>query len=176
MILGWREWSVMGEMKPSVGKPRHRHETSDADVRAIFISGVALLVFIVIGLLVSGGVFHYFVRTQHLGPPASPFEDVRTLPPQPRLQAEPAQDMKQYLEEQQAILDSYGWEDRKAGIVRIPTERAMDLALQQGFPVRSQTMGHAGGRTASTVKSAGRFARRGREQTTKLGSTAGSRR
>src|SRR5208282_5249649 len=35
-------------------------------------------------------------------------------------------------------LHSYGWVDEKAGTVRIPIERAMDLLVQRGLPVRSQ--------------------------------------
>jgi len=36
------------------------------------------------------------------------------------------------------LLNSYGWVDEKAGTVRIPIERAMDLLVQRGLPVRPQ--------------------------------------
>jgi hypothetical protein len=39
-------------------------------------------------------------------------------------------------EEQQ--LYSYGWVDQQAGTVHIPIERAMDLLVQRGLPVRAQ--------------------------------------
>jgi len=81
-------------------------------------------------------VFSYFVGHQGLGPPASPFEDVRTLPSGPRLQVTAPQDLKRYQGAQAEILNSYGWVDQKAGIVRIPVERAMDILLQKGLPVR----------------------------------------
>ena len=35
-----------------------------------------------------------------------------------------------------ALLDSYGWIDREAGIVRIPIERAMELLVEQNRPLR----------------------------------------
>ena len=91
---------------------------------------------VIAGLLVSRAVFHYFVGHQGLGPPASPFENVRTLPPEPRLQVSAPKDLEQYKAAQEEILNSYGWVDEKAGIVRIPIDRAMDILLQKGFPVR----------------------------------------
>ncbi len=36
-----------------------------------------------------------------------------------------------------AELESYGWIDRKSGIVRIPIDRAMDLLAQRGLPTRA---------------------------------------
>lgn len=35
-----------------------------------------------------------------------------------------------------AELRTYGWVDQNAGIVRIPIERAKELALERGFPTR----------------------------------------
>ena len=37
---------------------------------------------------------------------------------------------------EEQTLNSYGWVDEKAGMVRIPIERAMDLIAQRGLPVR----------------------------------------
>jgi hypothetical protein len=117
-------------------QPRHAHETSDANVRDLIIFGVGLCCLVMAGLLVSKGVFHYFVGHQGLGPPASPFENVRMLPPEPRLQVSAPKDLAQYKAAQEEILNSYGWVDAKAGIVRIPIDRAMDILLQKGLPVR----------------------------------------
>jgi hypothetical protein len=120
-------------------QPRRGHETSDANIRNLIISGVLLCCLVIAGLLVSGGVFHYFVGHQGLGPPASPFEDVRMLPPEPRLQVSAPKDLKQYKGAQGEILNSYGWVDQKAGVVRIPIDRAMGILLQKGLPVRGAT-------------------------------------
>src|SRR5438132_4494267 len=35
-----------------------------------------------------------------------------------------------------ALLNTYGWIDRENGVVHIPIQRAMDLVLQRGLPVR----------------------------------------
>jgi len=117
-------------------KPKHAHETSDANVRHLLIFGVGLSLVVIVGLIVSRAVFHYFVGHQGLGPPASPFENVRTIPPEPRLQVRAPMDLKQYKMAQDGILSSYGWVDQQAGVVRIPIERAIDISLQRGFPVR----------------------------------------
>ena len=120
-------------------KPIRSHETSDASVRNLLIFGAGLSLVVIAGLVVSRAVFRYFVGHQGLGPPASPFENVRTLPPEPRLQVTAPMDLKQYKGAQDGILNSYGWVDRQAGVVRIPIERAMDILLQRGFPVRATT-------------------------------------
>jgi hypothetical protein len=120
-------------------QPRRGHETSDANIRNLVIFGVGLSLLVIAGLLVSGAVFHYFVGHQGLGPPASPFENVRMLPPEPRLQVSAPKDLKQYKTAQDEILNSYGWVDQNAGIVRIPIDRAMDILVQKGLPVRGAT-------------------------------------
>jgi hypothetical protein len=57
-------------------------------------------------------------------------------PPAPRLEAEPGQTLDAYRAAQQQQLNSYGWVDRSAGVVRIPIDRAMDLTVQRGLPSR----------------------------------------
>ena len=126
-------------------QPRHGHETSDANIRDLIIFGVGLSLLVIAGLLVSGAVFHYFVGHQGLGPPASPFENVRMLPPEPRLQVAAPKDLEQYKAAQDEILNNYGWVDQQAGIVRIPIDRAMDILLQRGLPVRGTTPEKQGG-------------------------------
>jgi hypothetical protein len=114
----------------------HRHETKDAPMSGIFLLGGLFVVLLVVGLLVSLFAFRYFSRHQPLGPPASPFENARTVPPAPQLQVTPAADWHDYQKSQMEMVNSYGWVDQKAGIVRIPIDRAMDLVLQRGLPTR----------------------------------------
>ena len=52
------------------------------------------------------------------------------LPPEPRLQARPAADLARLREREDAELEGWSWADRKAGLARIPIERAMDLLAQ----------------------------------------------
>jgi len=114
-------------------QPKHGHEASDASIRNLLIFAAGLSLVVIAGLVVSRVVFRYFVGHQGLGPPASPFENVRTLPPAPRLQVTAPKDLTQYKAAQDEILNGYGWVDRQGGIVRIPIERAMDL-FPTGIP------------------------------------------
>jgi hypothetical protein len=54
----------------------------------------------------------------------------------PRLQISPARDLSQFRTQEEQELATYGWVNKTAGVVRIPIDRAMDLAFQKGFPVR----------------------------------------
>jgi hypothetical protein len=127
----------MDETANPNGKMNPRHETAEVRTRYLLMFGMGVVALVVIGMLVSAAAFRFFVTHQSLGPPASPFENVRTLPPQPRLQIDAPEVLKRYREAQDQILDSYGWIDRQAGTVRIPIDRAIDLLLAQGLPARS---------------------------------------
>jgi hypothetical protein len=123
---------------------RHGYEDSDVSLGRLFAFAGGVVGLVVLGVLGSAAVFHFFVRHQPLGPPASPFEDVRTVPPEPRLQTTAPLDLKGYRAEQEKILEGYGWVDSRAGIVRIPVDRAMDLLLQKGYPVRGSSPAEGG--------------------------------
>jgi hypothetical protein len=129
-------------MSETVKGPEHPgrgYEDSDVSVGRLIAFAGGVVALVVLGVLGSAAVFHFFVRHQPLGPPASPFEDVRTVPPEPRLQTTAPLDLKDYRANQEKILEGYGWVDSQAGIVRIPVDRAMDLLLQKGFPVRANS-------------------------------------
>ena len=121
-------------------EPRKRgYEESDANIAGVFWFAAAVVVLIVMGVLASTIAFRFFVHHQSLGPPASPFEDVRQLPPEPRLQTNAREDLRRYHQDEDKVLGTYGWVDQKANVVRIPIDRAMDLMLQKGYPVRGST-------------------------------------
>jgi hypothetical protein len=65
------------------------------------------------------------------------------LPPAPRLQTQPREDLKKLHAEEQRRLESYGWVDATRGQVHIPIDRAMELLLQQGLPARQQAPAQA---------------------------------
>ncbi len=58
------------------------------------------------------------------------------LPPAPRLQTYPFDDVKALHREEARYLDHYTWVDKNAGIVRIPVERAIDVLAEKGLPYR----------------------------------------
>ncbi|HEV2348818.1 MAG TPA: hypothetical protein VG028_03125 [Terriglobia bacterium] len=120
--------------------PAGRHELTDASMSGLVKFGIGLFFLIVAVLVGMRWMFNYFSATQQLGPPASPFAESQAPPPGPGLQVHPALDLKRLLQDENEKLNSYGWVDQKAGIVRIPIERAMDLVLKNGLPVRSGTL------------------------------------
>ncbi len=128
------------------------HETRDTNIRALVYFGVGLFLTLAAALLLMVQVFSYFEASQSLGPPASPFENVRVLPPpgQPRLQVNPQADLARLSGDQEKILSSYAWVDEKAGIARIPIDRAIELTLEKRLPVRGTAPGDAGIPATST--------------------------
>ncbi|HET7624080.1 MAG TPA: hypothetical protein VFM25_02355 [Verrucomicrobiae bacterium] len=59
----------------------------------------------------------------------------------PRLQIAPEKELKELRVREELELNTYGWINKTAGVVRIPIDRAMDLVLQRGLPTRSGTNG-----------------------------------
>jgi hypothetical protein len=116
------------------------YEVRDANVKAILWFGLILAVVMVVVAVIIGLLYSFLdIRTlERAGPPPPLLEEAQGLPPQPRLQRNPALDMRQMRAENEAILNSYGWIDKQAGIVRIPIERAMELTLERGLPTRPE--------------------------------------
>jgi len=129
----------MDEHAKGNARSERRYEDSDVSLGRLFAFAAGVVGLVIFGVISSAVVFKFFVRHQPLGPPASPFENVRELPPEPRLQTEAPQDLQRYHADQDKILESYGWVDQKANVVRIPVDRAMDILLQKGYPVRGST-------------------------------------
>jgi hypothetical protein len=124
------------ETKSTPEQPGAHYETRDASTRGLVMFGIGLFTTLVVVAVLTSWLFGYFAKSQSLGSPDSPFENVRVLPPQPRLQVNPRQDLLRLRENENAELDSYGWVDQKNGIVHIPIARAMDLVAQRGLAAR----------------------------------------
>jgi hypothetical protein len=75
-------------------------------------------------------------------------EDTRNVPahypetgfPEPRLEEDERHQLDDVRMKEEKRLNSYGWVDEKAGRVHIPIDRAMDLIVQRGFPVRQENV------------------------------------
>jgi hypothetical protein len=121
------------------------YETRDIKVRplVVFIAGLTvvgiatyLVVYVIIGLF-SAQAEQQDARLQPVAGQAKPLAPgEERLPPEPRIQANPAADLKSLLDEEAAVLTTYGWVDRPAGVVRVPIDVAMRKVLEQGLPVR----------------------------------------
>lgn len=56
-------------------------------------------------------------------------------PAQPQVQVQPWTDMREFLEDEQRVLDDYGWVNREAGLAQVPVSRAMDQIATDGVPL-----------------------------------------
>lgn len=125
--------------EPTIYTEGVRAEIRDTNMPALVILGGTIVVTVAIVMLFCWWLFGIYTYVQPLGPPSTPFASARPLPPEPRLQPKPENDLQQYLREERSELNSYGWVDRQNGVVHIPIDRAMKLLLKQGLPVRSST-------------------------------------
>ncbi len=67
--------------------------------------------------------------------PLAVLQDER-LPPEPRLQTNPKQELADLRAAEATVLSGYSWVDRNNQVVRIPVADAMRLTLQRGLPSR----------------------------------------
>jgi hypothetical protein len=130
--------------------------------------GVAPVLYFMLGLAVAGlliyfvvdGIYSYLEkRSEAQQAPVSPLvtnapKDTRQLSadykdylkqsfPAPQLEIDERGQLDKILTGEEQTLSSYDWVDQKAGSVRIPIDRAMDLIAQRGLSVRPQGTGNA---------------------------------
>jgi hypothetical protein len=118
------------------------HETRDAGVRPIVLNGAGLAVMIVMVGFIVYGTFQYLARHPAISPQSNPMPaGDPQIPPEPRIEDHPAIAIQQLHTQEDKMLSTYGWTDKKAGVVRIPIDRAMELQLGRGFPTRKE-QGH----------------------------------
>jgi hypothetical protein len=121
--------------------PEVVHEESDVNVRAILGFGIALVVAAVIIHVCLWWLQGLYQRqTERAQMQVYPLAAGRQeqLPPMPRLQEHPQQDMRELREKQQALLNGYSWVNRDAGVARIPIEEAMRIVVERGLPAREK--------------------------------------
>ena len=118
------------------------HEESDVNIRGILGFAAALLAVAVVIHVMIWVLFRYFEAStaRRQAQPTYPLaaKQEERLPPEPRLQTNPRQDMLDLRAAEDQTLTTYGWVDKNAGVVRIPIEQAMKLTIERGLPERKQ--------------------------------------
>ena len=126
------------------------YEKEDLSPRSIFYFMAGLVVFALLIHLAIVGVYVSLDRYDRAHQPAvSPL--VKTNPntrsvtrtdtqefPLPRLEESEIRQLNDVIRSQDEKLATYGWVDEKAGKVRIPIDRAMEIVAQRGLPVMPQ--------------------------------------
>jgi hypothetical protein len=104
----------------------------------VLVAAIAALVLLAVGLDLAA----WFMRSRFLSAPEktdrapTTFFPAAHAPPEPRLEANPMQDLQAVREKEDALLHHYRWIDRSKGVVQIPIDRAMELLGRQGLPAR----------------------------------------
>jgi hypothetical protein len=117
------------------------YETSDVNVKAILMVGAGLASGTI---AVAGVIWVLVIYLSGANAPTGPREyplaatHEQRLPPEPRLQTNPREDLADLRRAEDQVLESYGWVDKDAGIVRIPIDDAMRLTLDRGLPAREK--------------------------------------
>jgi hypothetical protein len=150
------------------GNPHGDYERSDIGVKPILYFLVGLAVAVVLSYFLVRGIYAYLEhRSEAEQTPVSPLvtnapADTRHIPPQYKTDAE-GPDYEKYLKKdfpapqleinertelnderlrEENTLSTYDYVDKNAGTVRIPIDRAMDLIVQRGLPVREESAIH----------------------------------
>ncbi|MEO5930662.1 MAG: hypothetical protein ABIR47_12070 [Candidatus Kapaibacterium sp.] len=132
-----KEKMIVTETQPqgvSYDPIAHAHERTDIDARSILMS-IAILGGVCIAVaLAMWGMFHVLAASAEKRDVApSPVADRNIIPPEPRLQAEPRLDMQEMRAHTDSVINSYGWVDRRSGVVRIPIDKAIDMVVAKGL-------------------------------------------
>ncbi|MDB6124986.1 MAG: hypothetical protein JWQ71_3979 [Pedosphaera sp.] len=130
----------------------HGVEASDIGTKVILMwLGVVVILAIIIHLVLWWQLT-YFKRTKDLADQEARRQQVVAgvtrsgqVFPEPRLQVSPPLDLKELRAQERAELNSYGWVDKKSGVVRIPIDKAMEMIAQKGLPTRQGTNQSRGG-------------------------------
>lgn len=115
---------------------RAGHEADTVRNQLLWGAGIVFIVLTFIGVIAVAVLRPLMIRSQEKDyAPPSPLAASygRTEPPAPRLQVDPALDIYDHRKAEQQVLTTYGWVDQKAGVVRIPIERAMGLLAERGI-------------------------------------------
>ena len=106
------------------------YEQRDVDAGPLAIFGIGLGVGTIVFFLLAWFLFaHFAEREAKRSLRTSPLTEAigRRLPPSPRLEPNLPGRLADLHRRENAVLGSYGWVNRDAGVIRIPIERAMDL-------------------------------------------------
>jgi hypothetical protein len=136
--------------EPNNGLDFEREDLGSKSVFA-FLAGLAVML-VLVSFLVAG-IYHYLDAQQRAHQPVqNPLlpaasadtrslnygkteEQIKTTFPEPRLESTERNEINDFRMQEEKTLNSYGWVDEKAGTVRIPIERAMQLLAERGLPV-----------------------------------------
>jgi len=129
-------------------------ERRDVDVFQVSAFGIGLLISCIVVVFAMVGMFAYLFKVEDRKNEGAATRGMLSerakLPPEPRLQgfrdeegykAPPKIELKDLREDEEAILNGYGWVDPNKGTVRIPIDVAIDMVAKKGLPSKPSPAG-----------------------------------
>jgi hypothetical protein len=155
---------MTNQSQPAHSASHGGYERTDIGVALVVYFLIGLAVAIGVTYFIVDGVYHFldkrFNATQTAVSPlvTNAPADTRRLPPeyttdskgrdyekyleknfpQPQLETDEQTELNKIRLREEDTLSTYDYVDKSAGTVRIPIDRAMELIVQRGLPVRSQ--------------------------------------
>jgi hypothetical protein len=126
-------------------------ERQDLSPAGLIYFMIGLAVFVVAIYFVVYGMYNFLdnydkANQVPMSPMLAPRADTRAVTPpeiqafpEPRLEESERNQLRQYIEDQDRKLATYNWVDKDKGVVQIPIDRAMELIVARGLPVRQET-------------------------------------
>ena len=131
--------------------PGAKYEHTDIDPAVGYKFALWLTVAMVLSFAIVYGAFWFFERQERAASATAqqfplaaqprtadddPTRRVQRPMPTPALQTQPFMDVFTLRQGEAEKLSSYGWVDKDGGVARIPIDRAMEMVIQRGLPVR----------------------------------------
>jgi len=115
------------------------HELSDLRPGYVAFFAFGLFVVLVISVAIASLIIHYkTVQHTKQDTPIPRLAGEREAMLEPRLPIDAPNELRQLRAAEETVLNSYGWVDKDAGIVKIPVDRAMEILAKKGLPARKQ--------------------------------------
>ena len=112
------------------------YEQSDANARKVVLIGIVLVLLLAASLAASAWISRTLQADAAGERELNPMRTLRKAPAGPELQSLPSRELELQRAWEEELLLGTAWVDPVNRVVRIPIERAMELCLQEGFPVR----------------------------------------
>jgi hypothetical protein len=155
--------------------PQVSHERADINVFQITGFGIGLVISCIVVVFAMWAMFAFLAKRENAKNtpmPRAMSDERQQVPPEPRLSGVvtdekgqisahpvyPRVELQQLRDDEDAILNSYGWVDPNKGIVRIPIDQAIDIVAKKGLPSKPSPAGsdNDGYRMIPSVASSGR--------------------
>ena len=140
------------------------YEHQDLSPRGVIYFFFGLIALLAVIYAIAFGMYRFLDSYNHanqatMSPMVAPEADTRAVTdkdtqafPEPRLEKNERTELREFIEDQDRKLAAYDWMDKDKGIVQIPIDRAMDLIVQRGLPVRPAAKGQEQQKVGSSAQ------------------------